>query len=114
MKKKIALFAALVISLTGLLISPASAATPTYTKKDYTFVRLVREDAPVFYQIPAKLMIKTAHSSCDMLDTGVAETEAAWMMVDAGFTKHQAIVFTAAAITVYCPWHGGDNTRTRG
>jgi hypothetical protein len=97
-----------VLASTTMLAAPAQASSPAYSSKDYAFVRLVRSEAPSFKYVGAKLMIKSAKLTCDTLDSGLDESEAAWMMVDSGFTKRQAIVFISAAMVVYCPWHGDD------
>jgi hypothetical protein len=108
MKKMIALIATMVLGL-GLAISaPASASTPSYTKKDYVFVKLVRAEAPYFKYSPMRLMIKSGHLTCELLDTGYDETDAVMDMMGTGFTQRQSLVFVTAAMTVYCPWHGED------
>jgi hypothetical protein len=108
MKKMIALIATMVLGLTVAVSAPASASTPSYTKKDYMFVKLVRAQAPYFKYSPMKLMVKSARLTCELLDTGYDETDAAFDMMDTGFTQKQAIVFVSSAMTVYCPWHGDD------
>lgn len=109
MKKIIAVLAALVTLVTTFaLAAPAQATTPEWSRKDKAFVRLVRADAPYFKNTPVRYMIEAAHSTCDLLDTGYAETDSVQMMIDTGFTENQSLVFISAAMTVYCPWHGDD------
>jgi hypothetical protein len=110
MKKIIAAVVAIFAMLA--VASPAQASTVTWTEKDRAFVRIVRAEAPWFKYARVSDMVKSARLTCETLDTGYDETSAAWDMVDVGFTKKQAIVFVATAITVYCPRHGGDNIRS--
>jgi hypothetical protein len=113
MMKKMAAAALAALALAGTTAVSAQAATPTWTTKDYAFVRLVRSEAPAFKAVGARLLVKSAHLTCDALDEGLDESEAAAMMMDSGFTQHQALVFTTASMVVYCPWHG-DDIRARG
>ena len=110
MKRTIVLVTALVLVMTGFMASTAAAA-PAWTQKDRTFVRLVRQYDSWFQASSARALVAAGHEVCDNLNDGIKESDQIGMLIGVGLTKHRAIVLTSAAITVYCPQHGGDNTR---
>jgi hypothetical protein len=109
MKKIIAIV--VIVLTTFALAAPASASTATWSRNDYQYVALVRAEAPAFWGVRAKDLVPLAHALCGALDRGESETHAVRVGVNSGMTQHEALVIVSAAITYYCPSHGGNNIR---
>lgn len=96
--------AALVITLAPSAMASQSAMS----RKDRTFVTIVRAEMDEFTYVSATQIVKLGKLTCKVLNQGVDETDAAWAMVDNGFDVETAAMFVGAAIASYCPSHGGD------
>jgi hypothetical protein len=109
MKKIIAIV--VIVLTTFAIAAPASASTTAWSRNDYQYVALVRDEAPAFWSVPARQLISLARSICGALDTGEKASSTVRVGVSSGMTRHQALVIVSSAITYYCPWQGGNNIR---
>ena len=88
------------VALLGLMFAPHAAADDL----DIIYFQQLRDNGANFSDFG--LARDQGRHSCAMLDRGRSLTEALASLAAAGpYNRDETIAITAAAITVYCPWH---------
>lgn len=95
---------ALVAGLLSAGLFLASAAPAAADDLDIIYFQQLRDNGASFSDFA--LARDQGRQSCAMLDRGRSLTDALASLAAAGpYSREETIAITAAAITVYCPWH---------